>query len=129
MATILGSRGMRGQWGLFVLSESALRLELSQGRPLILGYTAISGGHVVVIYGYTQSGQFLMADPWGGVLYLKTYTQLATHGAQAWTMTFHLMASVQCWTVTNEAVTVYPRIISQLLPLLLITHVLATCLM
>eukprot|EP00027_Filamoeba_sp_ATCC50430_P000700 CAMPEP_0168548210 /NCGR_PEP_ID=MMETSP0413-20121227/4440_1 /TAXON_ID=136452 /ORGANISM="Filamoeba nolandi, Strain NC-AS-23-1" /LENGTH=157 /DNA_ID=CAMNT_0008578499 /DNA_START=334 /DNA_END=807 /DNA_ORIENTATION=+ len=99
MASILGSYGVSGWWKYGTLSESSLIAELSQERPLILGYSDLSGGHVVTLFGFdSTTGAFLVTDPaylfnGGAPIFYVTYQQLQYYAGKEWSITFYGMTT------------------------------------
>jgi len=70
------------------LSSKDLQLELSQLRPLILGYSSLSGGHIVIMVGFNiTDGMFYLHDPWTDQSYQATYDQLQIYNEYNWTIT------------------------------------------
>lgn len=64
------------------ISESQIKTEISNGRPIIVGYLNSFAGHVVMVTGYQPSlvsgggAQFHVVDPYYGIFDV-TYDQLA----------------------------------------------------
>lgn len=94
---VLQNVGVHGQFFQGPILESLLQLELANGRPLILGMTALTSGHVIVIYGYSCTALpcvYLVADPWptSGLRSLS-YSSLLTYGGSRWSFTWFGMAA------------------------------------
>jgi hypothetical protein len=72
--------GIRGQSINNGLTERQVLTELSNGRPIIVGYLNSVSGHVVLVYGYVPNGNggfsYLVADPFYGP-FTVSYNQLA----------------------------------------------------
>lgn len=79
------------------ISETAVRTELSNGRPIIVGYLNSFAGHVVVVSGYGPSAYgkatYHVIDPYNGIFDV-TYDQLAygyMAGGVGWRWGYTLM--------------------------------------
>jgi hypothetical protein len=83
---VAGKAGMKGTGPDFPLFQHTLVQELAAGRPVEIGLNwNAGGGHLIVVYGYTPQGLFLVRDPWNGsgvatYLFLRTAYNMGAWG-------------------------------------------------
>lgn len=102
LSNILGvALDLHGEYLPQALTERALAVELTNGRPVVIGYRGSFFGHAVVItgYGFNQNdvALFRVVDPYYGVFDV-TYQQLAygyLNGSLAWAETWYRLSP---WT-------------------------------
>lgn len=88
----LAANGIYSQWLQSAFSFEQVKQEIDEGRPLILGYRNSFSGHVVVVYGYTQSGELLIYDPYFGpftVPYGTSFSYGSGYNTMYWSETFY----------------------------------------
>ncbi|MBI5503650.1 MAG: C39 family peptidase [Deltaproteobacteria bacterium] len=71
MSLLLRSFGISSEYRSAPILFSAVRDALDRGQPLIAELTNASGGHVVVVSGYTLPDQLLIVDPAIGARTMK----------------------------------------------------------
>lgn len=80
--------GIHSYWDRARISECALRQELANGRPVILGFFNSFSGHVAVVTGYNETG-FHVQDPFHGEYWGVPYEGLFPPGGYYWGETLH----------------------------------------
>ena len=92
------------------LNSTELQLELSQLRPVVLGYGGgrnglLGGGQILVLYGYDgASDRFLCADSCTATTLYRSYAELQVYGNYSWTVTlYQLTYGGYCNPTTSAA--------------------------
>ena len=63
-----------------MLAKSTIVSEIAAGRPIIMGYGNSFAGHVTVLYGYTNNGDFVVIhDPYFNQTYTVPYGQTVAY--------------------------------------------------
>lgn len=83
--------GVRSRWSHSPISESVLRQEIANGRPVIIGLTGFSG-HVAVVSAATSAG-FNVQDPYFGEFSNVPYRNLLSNAIGNWTDTLYEMGT------------------------------------
>lgn len=110
MTQIMGALGLYGQLVARPLTEAEIRIELTNGRPIIMAVQSQTSGHVAILSGYASHGGqtlYRVDDPWpynmwgvpstgnAGTRYVMTYAQLvygSTTGQSLWVASFTRLA-------------------------------------
>jgi len=108
MVDMLSANGVTSQGVESSISIDALTNELSNMRPVILGYQGFGGGHVILCYGYDGNGNFYLADPWTGDTYDLPPSEFATYNSWQWDATIFGVA------LSGEPTCTYPEIRDQI---------------
>jgi hypothetical protein len=101
---VLLQNGLRSVLLYRALSEAEIKTELSQYRPIIMGFTSFGSGHVVLMYGFDSStGRYFVSDPWpstvggAGLRGSYTYNQIQTYNGKPWTLSIvHTVPDLRC---------------------------------
>jgi hypothetical protein len=100
---VLLQNGLRSTLLYRALTEYEIKVELSQYRPIIMGFTDFSSGHVVLLYGFTSTGKYLVSDPWpqtvggAGLRGAYTYQQIQTYAGKPWTLSvLQMVPDMRC---------------------------------
>lgn len=93
LTTILSRHfGLHGRWLGSPIPEEDLRTELSNGRPVIVGFQGPFAGHVAVVTGFAPGTPttYRVLDPWPayGEISSITYSELRNGPMMPWTQTW-----------------------------------------
>jgi hypothetical protein len=68
----------------YPLNFDAVRYEIDLGHPIVIGYSGSFSGHVVVLFGYDDSGNVYIHDPNAGTFVVPYGTANLYAGSAVW---------------------------------------------